>query len=127
MCIRDRLTLNDWIDTGVHGVFTGITPTFEQKFSPDVELSVAETPSYENAVEAKIQGEKTDWFKIAGVKLPKLGSQRFFGYFVPPAADDYHGLVSKLKGIVSPKAVKKVTDNFIKNHHRYVELSLIHI
>ena len=38
-------------------------------------------------------------------------------WLIPPAADDYHGLVSKL----NIPGIKKVTDTFIKNHHDHIE------
>ena len=40
-------------------------------------------------------------------------------WLIPPAADDYHGLVSKIKS-VAPESVKEVTDAFVDAHHKHI-------
>ena len=116
------LTLNDWLDTAVHGVFTGTTPT-KPGVPNEVELSIVEKPqspdqSYytDKTVEtAKLDGVKTEakWWKPKG----------WIKNLVPPAADDYHGLIQKLKGIVPDADLEKVSDEFIKNHQAYARAS----
>ena len=118
------LTLNEWLDTAVHGVFTGTTPTFQEK---GAEFSLEESTNPENdynldsdVIAAKIAGKRKDWreFKtpLGKLKIPR----KFTDLLVPPAADDYHGLVSKIKNI---PGVNKVTQAFIDNHHSYVNKS----
>ena len=104
----EDLTLGDWLDTAVHGVFTGKVPVAEQK--PSVEFSLEEGSV--DAEAAKIAGKAKDpkWYKSP------------LKWLIPPAADDYHGLVSKIKNIAKGK-IESVTRAFEKNHHAYVDAS----
>lgn len=116
------LTLDDWLNTGVHGVFSGsIPPAASSKTYGPVELNV-DPDADPDVAAAKIAGEKVDWHKVkipfteGHVKIPK----RILNLIVPPAADDYHGLVSKIGDLVKPNLIKEVTDAFNKAHVNYV-------
>ena len=104
----EDLTLGDWLDTAVHGVFTGKVPVAEQK--PSVEFSLEEGEV--DAEAAKLAGKAKDpkWYKSP------------LKWLIPPAADDYHGLVSKIKNIAKGK-IESVTNAFERNHHAYVDAS----
>ena len=101
------ITLEDWLDTGVHGIFKGETPA--PPSDPYAAFSVEEDPaSQPDIAAAYLAGKAAEgkWYK-APLK-----------WLIPPAADDYHGLVSKLKNI---PGVKKVTDAFVRNHQAHIE------
>ena len=118
------LTLNDWLDVGAQSILTGDQTAFTSKpvtGKQQVAFSVAEDPIADHdTASAKLAGEKTDWYKIAGIKIPRIGSKGFFSYLAPPAADDYHGLSSKLHKIVGKENVAKVSKAFIDDHHNYI-------
>ena len=97
------LTLNDWLDTAVHGVFTGTTPSPTER----VEFSAAEEPTFESDVAAA---------RLAGKRAEGKWYKKPLKWLIPPASEDYHGLVRDLK----VKGVKALTDIFVNNHHDYV-------
>ena len=101
------LTLDDWLAIATHGVFTGTTPP--KPSDKTIEYSIAEDPTMDNDVSAAyLRGQKNQgkWYKNP------------LKWLIPPAADDYHGLVSKLKNIAG---VQEVTDAFVKNHQRHID------
>ena len=104
----DNLTLEDWLQTGVHGVFTGSVPT--KPSGKKVEYSVSEDSDADpDMAAARLRNKQSEkkWYN------PKS----WIGKLIPPAADDYHGLVSRLK----IPGIKSVTDAFIKNHQAHIE------
>ena len=104
----DNLTLEDWLQTGVHGVFTGSVPT--KPSGKKVEYSVSEDSDADpDMAAARLRNKQSEkkWYN------PKS----WIGRLIPPAADDYHGLVSRLK----IPGIKSVTDAFIKNHQAHIE------
>ena len=107
----DQLTLNDWIDVGVHGVFSGNVPVSPTSKNT-IDLSLVEDPSLSNA---HIEGIKSEgkWWK----------PNNWIKNLVPPAADDYHGLIQKLKGIVSDDQLTELTDTFVDGHQAYAAQS----
>ncbi len=103
------LTLDDWLNAGVGSILTGeaITAPTEGQ----VEYSLEADPVTDSDVAAaRLEGKKADgkWY-----------TKPISRWLIPPAADDYHGLVSKLTGIDT----KAVTDAFVNNHHDYVNAS----
>ena len=102
------LTLNDWLDTAVHGVFTGTTPVAP---AAKTEYNLEEDPTAEPDVAAAyLRGKQArgKWYD------PKS----WVGRLIPPAADDYHGLVSKLKNITG---IDRVTKTYQKNHKQHID------
>ena len=112
------LTLDDWLNVGVHGIFEGkkpIPPTAET-----TEYSFAELDSDPDAspdvAAAKLEGEKVDWRKIGWLKIPRKLST----LLVPPQAEDYHGLISGLK---NPKQYAEVYNKYMDAQHKFLDRS----
>ena len=117
------LTLDDWLNVGVQGTFAGKAPkisTFDKGVSVDYNLK--EDPQADpDVAAAQFAGEKVDWVKqfktpVGKIKIPR----RFMDLLVPPAADDYHGLVSKIKNLPGVDAVTKA---FVESQHKYLQAS----
>ena len=90
--------------------------------SPDVlKLGRFEKAEQENAAvqtdaevsEAIAQSQDSGWWK---------SPSKWVKAIVPPAADDYHGLVSKIKSIAQDK-MQAVTDAYVAADHKYKEES----
>ena len=118
----DKMTLNDFVQFAATDIVEG--GSISDVFNND------EFQSYSDKVnnETKLDEEVDEAADRLAEKEEKRGRiRRFFNNplaaLIPPASDDYHGLVSKLKGIVDGPLVTKVTDAFVKNHHAYVEAS----
>ena len=111
-----NLTVDQWLDVAATGVLTGDTQIFSQDTKAKPEFSIEETPETdEDVILAKEKGNQVDYRKVFGVKVPR----DFVKWLVPPAADDFHGLISQ----IGTKGKKLVRDTFVKNHHNYVQKS----
>jgi len=111
-----KLKVKDWLDVAAHGALTGNVDIFNDTTEAKPQFSLDENPDIDDdAVIAKRLGEKVDWRKILGIKVPK----NFISWLVPPAADDFHGLIGK----IDTKGKNRVRDAFIKNHHEYIRRS----
>ena len=111
------LTLDDWLNVGAASILSGNQSAFNQsnsKISPRTEFSVSEDlkNKNDNFNEADINELKAESADSAWYKKP-------FSAFVPPSADDYHGLISKIKDIIPN--IDTLTNEFIDNHHQYIE------
>ena len=109
------LTLGDWLDIGAHSILTGDQTAFQAPVSKEpVNYSIAEAneTAKRNPAKDYAEGMKSEpkWYK------PKDWGR----LLVPPAADDYHGLLQRA-GL--EKHAKAATDAFVRNHHAYVKAS----
>jgi len=108
----DQMTLDDWLETATHGVFTGTTPKKIQ--TGGIELSLNE----KFKSNAQLELEKDQAAKAAA-RAPKRGwFNRATDWLVGPAADDYHGLVERFKTRYKNDPVAKKFDDLTK---RYVD------
>ena len=109
----DQLTLNDWIDVGVHGVFTGGTPVTQNTLDASIEAKTAMEMELERDLAAKAGARKTSkWYN------------KPFEWLMTPAADDYHGLVERFKNKVGEdsdfaKKFDSLTDKYVNNYQQY--------
>ena len=103
----ESMTLDQWLEGAVAGTFQGEGAT--KPSAAQVEYSAQEDPSADPDVAAAYLAGKAaegKWYKSP------------LKWLIPPAADDYHGLVSRLKGI---PGIQKVTDAFVKDHQNHIE------
>ena len=118
----EDLTLNDWLDTAVHGVFSGQVPgstptkTYSAKNPIRTEFSVEEKSAAELALE-KEQARKV------GAKASKKGwFDKATSWMVPPSSDDFHGLLERYNqkhDDVHSKALNKMKDIYVKDYTQY--------
>ena len=106
------LTLDDWLNAGASSVLTGDKSAFstpmDQKapsysLEEDVKTNLAASHAKGVAAEPKWYKPK-DWGRL----------------LVPPAADDYHGLLQRADIV---KESKPITDAFVSDHHNYLNES----
>ena len=106
-----NLTLEDWLGTAVHGVFQG---------SADFTLNNQQAEYSQQELDLDVASDtKVEAAHQAGLKAEGKWYTKPLKWLIPPAADDYHGLVSKIKS-VAPEKVKEVTDAFVDAHHKHV-------
>ena len=110
----EALTLSDWLDTAVHGTVSGKIPTKQtqkQGVPDEVSFNIAEAPkkgeSYytdKSVEEAMLDGKENEakWWKPKG----------WLRNLVPPAADDYYGLIRGIRNIVPEATLEKVGTAF---------------
>ena len=108
-----NLTLDDWLNVGAASILSGDksafnAPTTSTNTGPQFSLSEKSNDFNEADInELKAQSADSAWYK------------KPFSAFVPPSADDYHGLISKIKDIIPN--IDTLTNEFIDNHHQYIE------
>lgn len=113
----DSLTYGEFIEGAASDIVTSTDVLKKGRFTPKDEFSVAAAadPKLDEDI-AKLQSQAIDneskWYKPSGW-IKKL---------IPPAADDYHGLVSKIKSIPQ-NLIKEVTDAFVAADHAYKDAS----
>ena len=109
----DQMTLDDWLETAVHGVFTGTTPNKIDSASQAIEYSLG-TPQGKTTAEIALEKEQA---AKAAARAPKGNwFDRATSWLVGPAADDYHGLVQRFKSKFKNDPIGKKFDNLTKSY-----------
>ncbi len=108
----EAMTYADFIEGAAADIATSENVLDYGRLAPD-EYSIDSDPNLDSDI-SDLKGKSADsgWFK---------SPSRWLKALVPPSADDYHGLVSKI--IKKIPGIQKVTDAYTKAHHEYVKAS----